>query len=121
MCKEIAEITRFPERCRIRIQVETLSKEKIFVKPDLSGTADKFSDIPGEPGMYWITKRLGGEVINIRLTIEGEHILNEICDNHINIGEMVQISVDNKTGNVDLESGRRVGKNEEDTTSIDLS
>ena len=96
---DIIQITKFPERIRIRIQFK-IGDATIYIKPDSYGTEEKFPGIMFDYGILFRVKRLGDRIINIKLTESGEHILTNIADKHMHIGEMVYATVDNDTGDV---------------------
>ena len=92
----VVQITKFPERIRIRIKID----DDLYIKPDKSDDDEKYQGIIYEYGKIYRTKILDGVVINVKLTSEGEHIINNIAEKFMLIGDMLNIDVDNDTGEV---------------------
>lgn len=100
-----AEITRFPERVRMRIEVPFLEK-RVWVKPDLSGSGRTIEDESGSVvagKMFVLYKLKDGFLSQVILTEYGQKELMKFTENDISIGKWAYIKIDNTTGEISVD------------------
>ena len=109
--KYLVEVTKFPERSRVRVRVPILNG-KIWLRPLPRKTGEGIDNLcPEESGKFWNTNSVDGNIFSLRLNDNGISTVDAILTK-IDTGSRAYIIMDDEDGTYEFVDENEEGFNE---------